>query len=51
MPNLIDMLGDIANLISSLIDKPLDRIACLARSSNNLLLSFNLIPFAGIAFL
>jgi len=41
----------ISLLLTSLPEKPLDRSAWLAQSHNNLLLSFNLIPFAGIAFI
>lgn len=38
-------------LLDSPLDKSLDTMAWFANSSNSLLLSFNLIPFAGIAFL
>jgi type IV secretory pathway TrbD component len=38
-------------LLNSLPEKPLNSPTWLAERSNNLLLSFNLIPFAGIAFL
>jgi hypothetical protein len=38
-------------LLTSLLDKPLDQVEWFARSSSYLLLSLNLIPFAGIAFL
>jgi hypothetical protein len=38
-------------LLTSLLDKSPDRMAWFAQSSGILLLSFNLIPFAGIAFL